>query len=92
MATYPALAPLGTPGQAPGLLGAASRELERQMLESIPAGKQGAELTVIDKTGITIGVATVLHTGKVEVKAAAEFKQKWEKTAPEASLKVQATW
>lgn len=78
----------GPPGP---LLSSATAELERQIAALVPEGGKGAVATVVDKRGITVGIG-VVHRGKVTLTAYAELTQPWERVAPEARLKLKATW
>lgn len=71
------------------LLASASKEVERMVADLIPEGKVGAAVTVVDATGVRIGVA-VKHRDSFEVSA--ELLQRWAKEKPTVSIKVKATW
>lgn len=75
---------------APGtLLSSASKELEKQILDAVPAGKRGVALTVVDARGIRLGVAMAY---KGAVTASFDIAKAWDASPPTASLKIKATF
>ena len=79
---------------APGVLAiSASKELERQIADLVPAGKTGAVITVVDKDGIEFGVG-LAHTTKrgLRLTVTAEVRQAWRRAPPDASLKIKAVF
>lgn len=74
---------------APGALLASARdELERQIAASVPKGKTGAVLTIVDKNGARIGVAACY---KGTVTFAAEAGVDWSGNT-DASLKLKVVF
>lgn len=72
------------------LLASASAELERQILAVVPPGKNGAAMTIVDESGVRLGIAA---TYKGVVTVGFEVEQVgWKKMAPKASLKVKAVF
>lgn len=75
---------------APGtLLSSASKELERQILEAVPAGKRASLMSIVDKDGIQLGIAA---TWKGRVYASLSVGKDWNDTPPTASLKVRVSF